>query len=225
MDVADEAAKREVVAAYAGVLDGLTPQQLDAACRLATRACKFFPTPADVFTHVQRADAAGLDLEADEAWNRVLDYVREWYGNRRAPALPERIQYAARVAGGLGRIESCPTSELQWVRKQFVEAFKRFDELERSGMMLTRGEAKRLLANLRHRPGPHALPAPAAEHDEPNPEVGLTAARDAFAEAAKHLPEPKPEPTKGPVFRFPDEPDHEAMVRRQAAEILARVRV
>lgn len=209
---------------WSAVLEDLPGDVLDRACKQASRTCKFFPAPAEIREHIDHANANGLELEADSAWDQVLDWVREWYGNRRAPALPERIEYAARVAGRLGRIEGCPTSELQWVRKQFIEGFKRFDELERSEMMLTRDEAKRLLGNLRQASGPRALPTPAGRRKDPVHAGSLTVAHDVFAEVASHLPEPEPEPepVKRPVFQFPADADHAARVRRQAAEMRAK---
>lgn len=186
LDVVDEAAKREVVAAYAGMLSDLTAEQLDAACRLAGRSCKFFPTPADIMEHVQKADKAGAELEAETAWHQALEYARRWYVpdfglDRRAPELPPATEQAIRAAGGFRLLESCSESDLVWARKRFLESFGRIGELERSGLMLTRGEAKRVLAQLATGTDtPKALPSATIEADRGA--SGLQVLRDVFAE-------------------------------------------
>jgi hypothetical protein len=131
----------------------LAPDALEAACRRAMQTCKFFPTPAEIRTHIENANGNGAALEIEEAWSRALDWVQQYFHpdlgvTRGAPELPAAIQHAMRAAGGMRWLDSCPASELQWAKKRFVEDFTRIHETQQSEHLLTRPEARRILSDL-----------------------------------------------------------------------------
>src|SRR5208282_3066388 len=47
----------EEVAIYGELLADVPPEQLDAACRAASKKCTFFPTPAEIRAQMDRVDA------------------------------------------------------------------------------------------------------------------------------------------------------------------------
>ncbi len=61
------------------------------------------------------------------------------------PKLKPEIDAAARAAGGLLYLESCPTAKLEWAKKSFVEAFLRNRETAEHENLLTGGELGKLL--------------------------------------------------------------------------------
>ena len=128
----------------------VTAGRLEAAFRKTIRACKFFPKVADVWEHLDAAQGAAKDEVAERAWQRLLDYIREWihpdisFSGR--PQLNEQIDRAARAAGGLGYLRECSTDALVWAKKEFLAAYQRFDELDESQFLLPDGEMKNLIA-------------------------------------------------------------------------------
>jgi hypothetical protein len=153
---------------WVSALSDLDPHVLDAACKRATQTCKFFPTPAEIRAHVDRADAAGLHLRAEEAWQDLLEWIRKFYGpdlgvSRIATELPAPVTHALRAAGGLHWIWGCPESDLQWAKKRFVEDFVRVHETHQVEFLLTDGEARKILRRVagaveRLQLSPHADP-------------------------------------------------------------------
>ncbi|HEV2386783.1 MAG TPA: hypothetical protein VGS20_05950 [Candidatus Acidoferrales bacterium] len=216
-----------MVALWTDAVSDLRPDVLESACRQAARTARFFPTPGEVRAAIDQANAAGLELEAEAAWQQALGHARDWCGDRRAPRLPPKIEQAVRAAGGLHWIESCPEKELVWAQRKFLEAFKRADELDRAGHLLTRGEAGRILAeasaaaNVRALPGTQA----AARDGSADDNIGLAGARDILAQFAAPPPTPQrqPKPATGPVVVHRD--DREVARQKVAlAEWLSRRR-
>jgi len=88
---------------------------LDAAFRKTLRECKFWPVKvADVRERVDKTRETAVLAAADLEWQRLLDHVRRWINpdiqdalSRRAPKLPERVDRAARAAGGLEYLDTC----------------------------------------------------------------------------------------------------------------------
>jgi hypothetical protein len=138
---------------YAEILNELSAEQLDWACREASRSCKWFPTPADILAHVKKDDTTRLSLEASAAWVKVLNYVGTVGANLYdgAGKLTERELKAAKIVGGLGYLEACPADELQWRRKDFIHAYENQAQVEDSRRPLTDGEAKNFLAEAKKR--------------------------------------------------------------------------
>lgn len=214
--------------AYDHALDNVPVEQLAAALDQSLKICRFFPTPADVFALVEKADAGGAALVAEEKWHELLVWVRAYVSRdlrigRRAPKLDPAVDHAARAAGGVYFLEDCSEDELKWAKKRFLEDYATIQETGAAANLLTRREAKQILANLKTvRP---VLASSADNESEGESEsMGLVAARDAFAEVAECIPAPELKPAKRSVLRFPVDPGHEAKVRHQAAEILAKAR-
>jgi hypothetical protein len=152
-----EQEKREVVAIYARLLGHIPAAQLDAACERVSQTARFFPKPADVIAQLDHADAVGSDLEAEGEWQKLLAWIRENYfpdvGVRRgAPKLSAVVEHAAGAAGGLHFIERCSESELVWCRKTFLVACKNVRETGHVENLLTAGDAKQILAQLKAGP-------------------------------------------------------------------------
>jgi len=54
-----------------------------------------------------------------------------------------RLWYAERgAAGGLAYLSECQPEEKQWARKRFIEAYMRWEELQRDYALLPEGEFK-----------------------------------------------------------------------------------
>lgn len=221
----DAATSEALVSLWCESFADLSDEVLESAFRHALGACRFFPSVADIRAHLDRADAQGLEIEAESAWERALDHARRWDGSRHAPVLPEKIERAVRAAGGLHWLESCPAGQLQWAQKKFIEVYKCSDELERAGQLVGRSEARRILAEARTtaEADRRSLPEPPKPPDDGD-NSDLAGVRDALAEVVRKLPPAEERPVKGAGFKFPPDPNHERRVREQAARILAGAR-
>jgi hypothetical protein len=129
--------------------------------------CKFFPTPAEIRGLIDKVNANGIQLQAEEAWQLAIDWVMRHYHpdigvSRRAPQLDATIERAVRAAGGMNFLYNCSREDLQWAKKRFLEYFVRIHETGQAQHLLTSSEAKNLLAKIarKMRQSP-ALPASA----------------------------------------------------------------
>lgn len=148
-----------LVKSWVDVLGHVDPKLLDAACRKTALTCKFFPTPADVYERIDQTNTKAAELEAEAAWQRTLKFAVN-PGFSGLKELDARSQHAARAAGGLSWIESCPATELPWAQKRFIESYLRIEELHLAENLLTDGEAKKLVREvIQHAKDPQALPA------------------------------------------------------------------
>jgi hypothetical protein len=150
---------------------GIDPAILEELFENALRTCKFFPTIADIRGQVDKADAAGVELEAAGAWDRYLTHVQKYFHpdigwNRRAPQLSAITEHAAGAAGDAHWIEGCPESELQWARKRFIDAYMLAHRAGQAKNLLTRGEAKKILERLTTSAGAKQIAA--SPRAEPN---------------------------------------------------------
>lgn len=141
-----------LVSIWTEELAGYPVAVLEPVFRNVLRTCKFFPTPADVLEPLNIAAKRDNETAAEKAWQYTLDYCRRWISPdipnpTGMPKLKPEIDAAARAAGGLLYLESCPTSELVWRKKSFVEAFLRRRETEQHEQLLTGGELGNLLRN------------------------------------------------------------------------------
>jgi hypothetical protein len=139
-----------LVSIWTEELQGYPVATLAPIFRNVLRTCKFFPTPADVLEPLNRAAKRDNGTAAEKAWQYTLDYCRRWISPdipnpTGMPKLKPEIDAAARAAGGLLYLESCPTSELVWRKKSFVEAFLRNRETAEHENLLTGGELGKLL--------------------------------------------------------------------------------
>lgn len=147
----------ELVKFWCGLLADVDADALDLACERTAKTCKFFPSPGEILGQLAQANARGFELEAEEKWQKLLAWVKRFYHpdlgvKRGAPQLDPVVAHAARAAGGFHWLECCSESELQWAKKRFVESFTRVHETGEVEHLLSDGEAKRILANLRMGP-------------------------------------------------------------------------
>jgi hypothetical protein len=99
---------------------------LETAFRTTLATSKFWPIKvADVREHIDKAE----DSRIEDEWQNVLEYALRYVypdiGVRAPRPLPPDIDHAVRAAGGLHYLESCPTDELQWAKKRFIEDLTR----------------------------------------------------------------------------------------------------
>jgi len=146
------------------------PERLKAAFIACLRSHTYqtIPTIGDVRQHLQKAESNATNAEAEQAWQRVLEIYRvHWCPDmpggftRGAPALDERTWQAARAAGVFRDHESVEALHV-WAKKQFLESFIRYGELEQEQFLLP-DELKNLLADVAET---KALPAPAESYAE-----------------------------------------------------------
>jgi hypothetical protein len=104
------------------------------------------------------------------------------------PKLPPHVEHAARAAGGLYYLESCPTSELQWRKKRFIEDLERqrkAGEIAGSlpasplGKLLEKAAARFSLPAGSDAPGPLPAPFSVAVSEENKRTYTLLPERDA----------------------------------------------
>jgi hypothetical protein len=141
------------------MLDEIGEAAFSEALRRAVHESEYFPTISKVrmcagITTEQKDSAA-----ADAAWLLVEDWIRRWHGVmfpvfksgtviEKAPKLPARIAYAVRVVGGIDAIANVTDKGAPFLRKEFGEAFERYEHSGRIGaeMQLAAPEVKRLMA-------------------------------------------------------------------------------
>lgn len=145
----------ELVGIWCQLLGDIEASLLDRACKETAARCRFFPTPADIRAQIEAADATALELKAERAWEKLLEYIRRYYLpdvpgqlSRSAPPLPKDMEYAMRAAGGLGWIESCPIDQLPWAKKAFTEAYRRVQASSELQNLPSTDEARKLLATV-----------------------------------------------------------------------------
>ena len=199
-------------------LRDIPPELLDRACdRLAkTWQSGFLPTPGNVRAQIATVDAKGLQVEAEEAWQRALRHAREYFGARFVPDLDAASEHAVRAAGGLAFIEGCSESELVWAKKRFVEDFNRLRETGESMHLLTRGEARRILQQIAAGIERPALAAPQLPELEKTEEVSDVELEEATAKARAKI-------FTDPVAKAAEEIEgRRAELQRQAGIIRAK---
>jgi hypothetical protein len=126
---------------------------LEAAFKRTLRECKYWPIKvADVRGRIDKAKETAVLAAADIEFQRLLQYCRYWVNPdiqfSRTPKLPERIDRAARTAGGLFYLRQCSTEELQWAKKRFIGAYVSWEDLNQDQFLLPGGELKDLLASV-----------------------------------------------------------------------------
>ena len=98
-----------------------------------TNACPF-PVPAHVLKLLDNASGRG---EAESAWQSVLKELEQW-----SPYLPNtgremspRVNYAVKATGGWNALYNCAQEHLPFRKKDFLEAFGNYQELESLGLL------------------------------------------------------------------------------------------
>jgi hypothetical protein len=131
---------------------------LEAAFRKTLRTCKYWPIKvADVREHVSHAKQNAVNLEAEEAWQHVLELRRVYWNpdmpggfSRGMPALDERTRQAARASGVFRDHDSLEALHV-WAKKKFIESFIAWGELKQDEFLLHDGELRHLIADAAHK--------------------------------------------------------------------------
>lgn len=192
----------QLVGVWVDVFQGasITTEQAEAAFHKAERACKFWPSPADVLGSITTAKNNAAAEAAEEVWEMVLDIRRKhwcpdapggFYGGK--PQLSPRVEQACRASGVFRDHDSLEALHV-WAKKKFIESFIRWDETEESQNLLPDGEIKNLLAGAAQA---KALPAPVVNFHDLH-ERGLRYAEqnkllDTFSRASRDLSSWEPE--------------------------------
>jgi len=163
------------------------------ALREVTRACRFFPTPADIRAQIDQAGAKGLELEGEQARQQLMTWVRRYVLPdigiaREAPPLPSAVEHAAKAAGDVFYLERCSEEELGWRKREFVRDWKTIHQTRQVEHLLSDGRAKRILAELAGPAERKRLPAPQdSEPQASGPEPSDQEMRAGFAALREKL--------------------------------------
>ena len=98
-----------------------------------------FPAPAHLLEMLTDLRAAAAEDRAESAWQFLLQTLQKQFHpdlGWRGPQVHLRIAHACRAAGGIRRLWDCPTSELQWAKKGFVECYLRDEKLTENHALL-----------------------------------------------------------------------------------------
>jgi hypothetical protein len=130
---------------------GMDADTLEKLFRRAIRSCKFFPRVAEILEPIESSPLG--QQEAELKWTRVLDYCRIYVTPdlpvpSYAPKITERTMTAIRAAGGLYWIQSCPSDDLVWAKKAFIESYAAWAVLKRDEYLLPDGPVKNLIAGI-----------------------------------------------------------------------------
>lgn len=140
------AVEAETLGVWVDALKFLTPTQIQAGFDriektfIPTSACPF-PVPAQLLSHIWDAQGNQSKVEAEEAWESLLDWMHRYYRpdcrDMKYPLMESNIRHAASAAGGLEHISTCPVEkELPWAKKKFIEAYLRMAQLEKDQPLL-----------------------------------------------------------------------------------------
>jgi hypothetical protein len=112
-----------------------------------------FPSPAHLLDFIEDANHGTLLVEANSAWDNLLNWIRRFYSvdigiTRRATELDAKTWAASKVAGGLSLLATCPTEDLVWRKKEFIEFYTTLHDTGRAAFLATDSEAKIFLRQL-----------------------------------------------------------------------------
>lgn len=179
-------------------LDDLEPGRCEAAfSKLVRVGCRReFPTPADVRAQLDQADSKGLELEAANAWQKLLTWIERYYHpdigvTPGAPELSGPVEHACRAAGGFRWIERCGEDDLVWARKTFLAAYTNVHETGEVKHLLSRNEARRAFFQITNPPRKQLAAAKPTEAPEPTEKPKPAEVRSVLERVA--APPPKPE--------------------------------
>ena len=118
----------------------------------ALKTCKFFPKVSEILEPIQKAQETAVPEAAERAWEYVLDLRRRFWNpdalggfSRGMPKLSERIAQAARASGVFRDFDSVEGLHT-WAKKQFIQSFIAWGELELDRFLLPPGEVRDLIA-------------------------------------------------------------------------------
>jgi hypothetical protein len=109
--------------------------------RTGIKTWRWFPKIAEIRDNVL---GGGEEIEAERAWQRILAYADRWHPDigpmSGCPALTGREIAAVRSIGGIRLIsEELPGgARLPYLRRDFIEIFRRLRDVERRALLPTR---------------------------------------------------------------------------------------
>lgn len=152
-------------------LGDLAPDILRAAFVKTLRECCYWPVKvADIRKHIAHAEETAEAIAAQKAWETAIDFRRRYWrvdlpGQRAsfAPTLSHRIEQSMRAAGVLQDYDDHDQLHV-WVKKNFIEYYLAYSEMEKDGkFLLPQGALRETLALLGEA---KALPASPINFDE-----------------------------------------------------------
>jgi hypothetical protein len=151
----NDESSRILLALWCDAFSDLTDAVLENAFLRTLRSCRFFPTIADVRSHIDKTRETATAQDAEIAWQRILDLRRRYWNpdlpsgfSRGMPNLPGRVDRAAR-ASGIFNLQDCEPEDIHvWAKKRFIESYIAWTELEQDQFLLPDGEVKNLLASV-----------------------------------------------------------------------------
>lgn len=121
-----------MIDAYEGLLIDLDVERLKGGLVRAGQTCTRFPTPADIRKCADEAEAPRLDMEAEAALieiDRLIDrHGCEWIPADKRPKGLSRL--ALQAIGGLKTYAMRDAKSEPFMRRDFIEAYKRYSKTE-----------------------------------------------------------------------------------------------
>ncbi len=124
---------KEMIRLYSELLADISIETLEIALRLASQSCTRFPTVADIRGQVQKQVVAEDQMHAEMAWDLVQRILsKHWHPDigfhSNPPEIDGPTEHALRQVGGYRRLNETPVDNLNFIRRDFLEAFKRYRE-------------------------------------------------------------------------------------------------
>ena len=143
---------KEKLEVYAMLLKDMPLNQLEGALAECAKNCQYFPTVADIRATISRRLQQADQFGAEKAWNVFLSRFGAWHPDTglssSAPKPDPAGEYAERQIGSFVRFAASEIQHEAFIRKEFIDAYKRFHET--GGMLApSREEAARFLESLR----------------------------------------------------------------------------
>lgn len=130
-----------------------TPEVLDEAFKSARGNCKEFPTPYDVRQQIREKQKSEDLFGAEKAWDLAVRVSHKfWHPDigyyRDCPVIDGPTEHAIRQIGGMRRLNSMLIDQQDFVRRDFIAAYKR--HMDTGGYLApSRMEAAKLLESLK----------------------------------------------------------------------------
>ena len=108
-----------IVEIYLSALERFSDQEISAALSSAMKTLRFFPKIAEL-VELLEGDSS---TKALAAWDTVMTQARKT-GRRTTASLGPVIDSAVRILGGWEKIADHPIAQLQFLQRDFVEAYE-----------------------------------------------------------------------------------------------------
>lgn len=148
------------VEAYRRALVGISDDDMERACTLAFKECRFMPAVADILSRVsKREELANLDRCLSE-WEAIVHYCKQWHpdtqwktakGDLPEPELSPRGEYALRMVGGYHALVTVMWDDEAMVfrKRDFEQGYNRHGEMVASGYTpIAESQAKQIIGKV-----------------------------------------------------------------------------